>query len=91
MTKLAQGAQDLHSSRTQVDFGVVNDWARERGLPDISKANTALEAIAIAGEELARIVAERAKVQVEDQWSGAGIRVDIVVIDRAGRILGRAA
>ena len=90
ITKLAQGARDLHSSRTQVDFDMLNDWARERGLPDVSKANTALEAIEIAGEGLAQIVAERAKAQVGQQVSGAGIRVDIVVIDRAGRILGRA-
>ena len=90
ITKLAQGARDLHSSRTQVDFGVLNAWAQERGLPDISEVNTALEAIEIAGEELAKIVAERARDQVETQLTGTDIRVDVVVIDRAGRILGRA-
>ena len=90
IAKLAQGARDLHSSRTQVDFKILNDWARELGLPDVSSANTALEAVEIAGEALAQCVAERAKEQVEQQLAESGIQVDIVVIDRAGRILGRA-
>lgn len=90
VTKLAQGARDLHSSRSRVDFDVLNQWAGERGLPDVGRANTALEAVEIAGEGLAQLVAERARDQVEQQLTDAGIRVDVVVVDRAGRILGRA-
>lgn len=90
IAKLAQGARDLHSSRTQVDFKILNDWAIALGLPDVSAANTALEAVEIAGDTLAQCVAERAKAQVEQQLTGSGTRVDIVVIDRSGRILGRA-
>lgn len=90
ITKLAQGARDLHSSRTQVDFGVLNEWARSLNLPDVSESNTALEAITTAGDALGAEVARRAKLAVEDQLGTSGVQVDIVVIDRSGRILGSA-
>jgi cobalt-precorrin-5B (C1)-methyltransferase len=90
ITKLAQGARDLHSSRTQIDFERLNDWAQEAGLADVSGANTALEAVGIAGAALAQIVAERARAQVVEQLPGTDTEVEIVVIDRAGNILARS-
>ncbi len=90
ITKLAQGARDLHSSRTQVDFNLLNTWAKALGLADVSAANTALEAVSSAGDGLALDIAQRAKTVVESQLSGCNTAVDIVVIDRGGRILGRA-
>ena len=90
MTKLAQGARDLHSKRSQVDFVVLGQMAQVQGLPDVSDANTALEALERAGPELARLVAEAARGQVCEMLSGAEIAVDTVVIDRAGTIMGRA-
>lgn len=90
MTKLAQGARDLHSRRSQVDMKVLGAWARAAGLPDISDANTALEAVERAGPDLARIVAERAHPHVEDMLKGSGIQADLVVIDRAGVVLATA-
>jgi cobalt-precorrin-5B (C1)-methyltransferase len=90
MTKLAQGARDLHSKRSQVDFGGLGDMAVAAGLPDIRDANTALEALERAGPELARLVAEAARGQVCDMLLGADIVVDTVVIDRAGSVMGRA-
>jgi cobalt-precorrin-5B (C1)-methyltransferase len=89
ISKLAQGVMDLHSARSQVDFGVLNDWSQAAGLADVSDANTALEAVEIAGAGLAQIVATRAKLHV-DEFLADGCDTDIVVIDRAGNILGRA-
>ncbi len=88
MTKLAQGARDLHSSRSQVDFELLSTWAKECGLADISNANTALEALEIAGEGLAKTVAERAKAQAGSML--AGTAVDIIIINREGAIVGRS-
>ncbi len=90
ITKLAQGAVDLHSSRSQVDFAALNDVAARLGLADVSDANTALEAVTIAGNELAQEIAVMAKAEVEAQVRGADVAVDIVVIDRAGTVLGTA-
>lgn len=86
MVKLAQGAVDLHSSRSQVDFEALNDWCDV----DVSDANTALEAVERAGDDLAARVAKEARLQIIASLKGADTMVDTVVIDRAGRILGRA-
>jgi len=86
MVKLAQGAVDLHSSRSQVDFEALNNWCDV----DVSGANTALEAVTLAGDELAVRVAHEARVKILAALSGTDTVVDTVVIDRAGRILGRA-
>ncbi|MFT5001424.1 MAG: cobalt-precorrin-5B (C1)-methyltransferase [Paracoccaceae bacterium] len=90
MTKLAQGAMDLHSARSQVDVSRLNSWAQEGGLADVSKANTALEAAQIAGIDLAEIVAAQAKIRV-DEFLASNCVTDIVVIDRAGKVLARTA
>jgi cobalt-precorrin-5B (C1)-methyltransferase len=89
ITKLAQGAMDLHSGRSQVDFAALGARAIEAGLPDVSGANTALEAVTIAGDALAQMVALAAKKRV-DEFLKLDIETDIVVIDRAGRVLARA-
>jgi len=86
ITKLAQGAMDLHSGRSQVDFAALDALTEA----DVRHANTALEAVEIAGNELAKVVAEQARVQVLETLRGTVEQVDIVVIDRAGKILGRA-
>lgn len=86
IVKLAQGAVDLHSSRSQVDFDALNEWTDI----DVSDANTALEAVERAGDALAIRVAQEAHKRVVKQLKGAETQVDIVVIDRAGRILGRS-
>lgn len=90
LTKLGQGARDLHSGRSQVDFEVLNGWAQAAGLPDVSGANTALGAWQIAGPELARIVADKALLTVQELLRDAPVTADIVVIDRKGTILARA-
>jgi cobalt-precorrin-5B (C1)-methyltransferase len=89
ISKLAQGAMDLHSDRSQVDFRALNELAYTHGLPDVAAANTALEAVAIAGDALALAVAEQALERVETFLANS-TNIDIVVIDRAGEILARA-
>lgn len=91
ITKLAQGAVDLHSSRSQVDFVALNAVAQRLGLQDVSGANTALEAVSIAGPKLASEIARLARLEAVAQLRGADVAIDVVVIDRAGAILGRAA
>lgn len=90
ITKLAQGAVDLHSSRSQVDFAALNQMASGLGLADVSGANTALEAVQIAGPRLAVEIARLAREKALAQLRGAEVLVDVVVIDRAGKILGQA-
>jgi cobalt-precorrin-5B (C1)-methyltransferase len=85
MTKLAQGAMDLHSARSQVDFAGL---AKMVGDPRLAAANTALEAHQIAGAPLAQAVADAALAQVSTRF--ADMAFDIVVIDRAGAVLARA-
>ncbi|WP_308916903.1 cobalt-precorrin-5B (C(1))-methyltransferase [Jannaschia sp. LMIT008] len=82
MTKLAQGALDLHSGRSRVDFRALSDWAGS----DLTGCNTALEAVGRA-PVLARIVADRARARV---GGIVAADVDVVVIDRAGTVLAHA-
>ncbi|MGR3463216.1 cobalt-precorrin-5B (C(1))-methyltransferase [Limimaricola sp.] len=91
ISKLAQGAVDLHSARSQVDFSALADLA---GVPDIAGANTALEASRMA-PDLGQRVAEAALARLAARYGiardGSRIGFDVVVIDRAGAILGRAS
>ncbi len=87
LTKLAQGAIDLHSSRSQVDFASL---AESSGVPGVADANTALEAVTLA-PELPELISAMAVKQVRARFGGAMQELDIVVIDRAGAILARAA
>jgi cobalt-precorrin-5B (C1)-methyltransferase len=84
LTKLAQGAIDLHSGRSQVDFTQLAAWT---GQPDLADCNTALDAVT-RYPALAQIVADRALAQINARF--AGPHYDIVVIDRAGTVLARA-
>ncbi len=82
LAKLAQGAMDLHSGRSQVDFARLSDWAGQ----DLTDCNTALEAATRAPDLPARIAAEaRGRV-----LGTVDAEVDVVVIDRAGNVLAHA-
>jgi cobalt-precorrin-5B (C1)-methyltransferase len=95
MTKLAQGALDLHSSRSEVDraflaglAGSGPAWSR------IVAANTAAEALAIAGESgipLADRVAEKALATARGVLGGVPIRLGVLIVDRSGTILAERA
>jgi cobalt-precorrin-5B (C1)-methyltransferase len=89
LSKLADGHLDLHSGRSQVDF---RKLAERAGLPHLAAANTAMEALQLAtaaGVPLADTVAEAARRQAAEVVGGK-TEVDVVVIDRSGRLVGRA-
>lgn len=84
MTKLAQGAMDLHSGRSQVDFDLMAQWADRA---ELTKANTALEALQLV-PALGQVVAQKAQIAAAAVVPKTS--VDVIVIDRAGKIVGRA-
>jgi len=97
LVKLGQGAMDLHSARSQVDFPALAALARDTGAADttadaMAKANTAAEVLALAREHrlpLADAVAARARESALATLAG-DIDLDVVVIDRSGAVAGRA-
>lgn len=91
MAKLAQGAADLHSSRSQVDTASLRDWAAAAGLGDIGQPATALEALERAGPGLAEVVATRAARQAARLLDGAPIVPEVIVVGRDGTVLGRGS
>ena len=95
LTKLAQGALDLHSSRSEVDRDFLAGIARNAGAnaalaESIEKANTAAEVLQLAeraGVPLAALVADRARATAKETLGSAPVAVNILVVDRAGKIL----
>ncbi len=90
MVKLAQGALDLHSGRSQVDFA----WLAER-LPtklrtDVLAANTAQHVLEMAGPAIAQDVATAALAQVRRTLKNSGVVADVFVVDRTGKIIAHA-
>ena len=98
LTKLAQGAMDLHSARSQVDMGFLESLIVPESLThplkeQIQNANTALEVLELTREngiDLPPIVAARARDAALGILRGAPVDIDIVVTDRKGKIIGRA-
>jgi cobalt-precorrin-5B (C1)-methyltransferase len=89
MAKLAQGARDLHSGRSQVDIARLARLAAAAGLPDVADAGTALEALERAGPALAEAVAREARAAVQEMLGAAPVVADTVVVARDGRVLAR--
>lgn len=91
LVKLAQGALDLHSSRSQVDFPALAAWAETLGLDPvpIAGANTAMEALELAGDPLAALVAGKARDTAQAVLKDAQAAVDVMVVDRTGQIRAR--
>jgi cobalt-precorrin-5B (C1)-methyltransferase len=98
MTKLAQGALDLHSSRSQVDNQFFLSMPCSQSLSDaqraaVEHANTAMEVLTIMSEEgidIARSIAEAAKQSAEGVLRDSGVSADIIVTDRKGTIIAHA-
>jgi cobalt-precorrin-5B (C1)-methyltransferase len=95
MTKLAQGALDLHSSRSEVDRAFLATLAASAGAKAetsaaIASANTAAEALTQAerdGLPLAALIAVRAKRVANEVLGGARVAVNVIVVGRTGEIL----
>ncbi len=90
ITKLAQGALDLHSGRSQVDFEFLSKLAPQEFHAAIMSANTAQQVLEIVGNEMATQVAHEAQKQVSHVLRGAPVIADIIIVDRGGRIIARA-
>ncbi len=94
LSKLANGHLDLHSGRSQVDLGFLASLVDDPALASsIAEANTALGALQVCqavGVPLGDLVAVRAKATADDVLRGAPVTVDVIVIDRAGVVVGRA-
>jgi cobalt-precorrin-5B (C1)-methyltransferase len=98
LTKLAQGALDLHSGRSQVDMEWLAAEAEILGAAHSVKkrilaANTALEVLELtrdAGLDLPAAIAQKAAATARGVLRGANIEVDVMVTDRAGALLAHA-
>ena len=85
LTKLAQGARDLHSGRSQVDF---DRLANALGVPDVKNMNTALEVYEKTREKHSQWVADNALNEVRKLVPLSV--VDVMVMDRQGNIIAQA-
>ncbi len=95
LTKLAQGALDLHSSRSEVDRDFLARLAERAGGSEalraaIGKANTAAEALSLAeasGLPLAALIADAARDTAKEVLGEAPVAVNVLVVARDGRML----
>jgi cobalt-precorrin-5B (C1)-methyltransferase len=98
MTKLAQGALDLHSGRSQVDFdwlaACLADAGANAGLVAAARdANTAAEVAALAagaGVPLASLVSDRARASASAVLRGAPVALGVMIVGRDGAITAHA-
>jgi cobalt-precorrin-5B (C1)-methyltransferase len=91
ITKLAQGAMDLHSGRSQVDFVWLARLVPDAMKEQVRSANTALQVLEFAGEGLAQRVADEALVHVRRMLDGASSEAHVVIVARDGRIIAHAS
>jgi cobalt-precorrin-5B (C1)-methyltransferase len=95
LAKLADGHLDLHSGRSQVSLPALAALVDDDALAArVAGANTALEALRLAadaGLPLGDLVAERGRRVAQEVLREAPVAVDVLVIDRSGVIVGRAA
>ena len=82
MTKIAQGAKNLHSKHSQVDFALLAQWADD---PRLLDAHTALEAVQLC-PDLAAIIAENACRQITATLP-KNVSVRTMVFSRDGKVL----
>ncbi|MGV9791521.1 cobalt-precorrin-5B (C(1))-methyltransferase [Streptomyces sp. NPDC003435] len=98
LSKLAAGHLDLHSGRSQVDKGFLAELARRGGADgalaaEVADANTGLAALHLcqaAGVPLGDLVAVAARDEALAVLRGAPVAVDVICVDRAGTVVGRA-
>lgn len=98
MAKLAQGALDLHSARSNVDFGALAAMAAQAGIDGkigrrMEVATSAGQVLGLAGPRsgaLAMVIAQRAAAVAASVVEPTPIHIDAMVVDRAGSILAEA-
>jgi cobalt-precorrin-5B (C1)-methyltransferase len=92
MVKLAQGALDLHSGRSQVDLDWLAGIAPELPREKVLAANTALQVLEMTeAPGLANRVAGLALGHVRHVLRDAPIVPEVMIISRQGAIIGHAA
>lgn len=95
--KLAQGALDLHSGRSHLDFLRLSQRAKALGISAegetaIARSRTAAEVMLHADAEridLASAIAVAARETALTVLRGTNIAVDVVLVDRGGKIIGK--
>ena len=95
-TKLAQGALDLHSARSQVDLQFLSNLLKDAGAKDelaaaALSANTAKEVLDMSlanGLDLSTPLAFKTKQAVRSILRQAPIDVEVLIVDRQGRVTG---
>jgi cobalt-precorrin-5B (C1)-methyltransferase len=90
MVKLAQGAMDLHSGRSQVDFSWLAQRVSAALRADVLGANTAQQVLEMAGTPLAETVAGEALHHVTRVLEGSSI-ADVIIVSKAGQIIAHAS
>lgn len=91
ISKLGQGALDLHSGRSQVDLEWLADQCPELPRAKVLAANTAQEVLDMAGGiDLAQRVARAGLATVRDVLRDAPVAADVIVVSRQGQIIAHA-
>ena len=96
MVKLAQGHGDLHSARSQIDFMALAELAVTAGLEydQVASANSALDVLQQATPEqashLGQLVADHALEQARQILRQDEVSLDLMIVQRDGRILAEA-
>lgn len=98
LAKLAQGAMDLHSGRSQVDMPRLaalveragGDAALVREAAASHSAGRVLQLCRAAGVPVGELVAAEAR-KVAQAVVGDAVRIDVLVVDREGGVVGVAA
>lgn len=96
MVKLGQGAIDLHSARSQVDFTALADLAAACGYDHdmVTNANSVLDVVQQGTlemrVELANAIAAAAQKTALGVVAGAAVNIEILVVARDGQINGTA-
>ena len=96
LVKMSQGAVDLHSARSQVDFERLATLATPLGLRHdaVANANSVLEIVQMSDPDqrhaLASIVAGQARDAARTYLKRDDIAIEILVISREGALLGQA-
>lgn len=98
MSKLADGAMDLHSKRSQVNKKMLAEKMQDLGASNKTitatrSANTALEILQLAKSSdlpIADCIANQAKEIVEEKLTDTPMNVEILICDRSGNLIGKA-
>ena len=96
MVKLGQGAIDLHSARSQVDFVALADLAAACGYDHdmVANANSVLDVVQQGTpkmrRKLANAIAAAAQKTALGVIAGAAVNIEILVVARDGQINGTA-